>query len=196
MCQCQCDRFVADLSQAPAGGDRDIDARERVNASSEFCEKKKFLWWQPHWLRCFWFAGDPPASTGGTSQVGSRRIGAGGVAVGAEKESTCLTPACARSALFRHYILAKRYLHRLSPCWPGTCLGRPWPNFATANPSVGGYDQKGFHSMAKVLGIDLGTTNSCIAGMEGGDPVVLENSEGARTTPSIVAFTKTGERLV
>ena len=50
--------------------------------------------------------------------------------------------------------------------------------------------------MAKVLGIDLGTTNSCMAVMEGGDPAVLENSEGARTTPSIVAFTKTGERLV
>ena len=50
--------------------------------------------------------------------------------------------------------------------------------------------------MAKVLGIDLGTTNSCMAVMEGGEPVVLENSEGARTTPSVVAFTKTGERLV
>src|SRR6266508_4269114 len=50
--------------------------------------------------------------------------------------------------------------------------------------------------MAKVLGIDLGTTNSCMAVMEGGEPVVLENSEGKRTTPSIVAFTKTGERLV
>jgi molecular chaperone DnaK (HSP70) len=49
--------------------------------------------------------------------------------------------------------------------------------------------------MAKVLGIDLGTTNSCMAVMEGGDPVVLENSEGARTTPSVVAFTKSGERL-
>src|SRR5881296_1285565 len=50
--------------------------------------------------------------------------------------------------------------------------------------------------MAKVLGIDLGTTNSCMAVMEGGDPVVLENSEGARLTPSVVAFAKTGERLV
>src|SRR5438094_2059518 len=50
--------------------------------------------------------------------------------------------------------------------------------------------------MAKVLGIDLGTTNTCMAVMEGGDPVVLENSEGARTTPSVVAFTKSGERLV
>ncbi|MCL5097145.1 MAG: molecular chaperone DnaK [Candidatus Omnitrophica bacterium] len=50
--------------------------------------------------------------------------------------------------------------------------------------------------MAKVLGIDLGTTNSCMAVMEGGEPVVLENSEGRRTTPSVVAFTKNGERLV
>ena len=50
--------------------------------------------------------------------------------------------------------------------------------------------------MAKILGIDLGTTNSCMAVMENGEPVVLENSEGARTTPSVVAFTKTGERLV
>src|SRR5438477_602598 len=50
--------------------------------------------------------------------------------------------------------------------------------------------------MAKVLGIDLGTTNSCMAVMEGGEPVVLENSEGKRTTPSVVAFTKNGERLV
>src|SRR5438270_9919214 len=52
--------------------------------------------------------------------------------------------------------------------------------------------------MAKVfvLGIDLGTTNSCMAAMEGGEPVVLENSEGKRTTPSVVAFTKNGERLV
>jgi molecular chaperone DnaK len=50
--------------------------------------------------------------------------------------------------------------------------------------------------MAKVLGIDLGTTNSCMAVMEGGEPLVLENSEGKRTTPSVVAFTKTGERVV
>ena len=50
--------------------------------------------------------------------------------------------------------------------------------------------------MPKVLGIDLGTTNSCMAVMEGGEPLVLENSEGKRTTPSVVAFTKSGERLV
>jgi molecular chaperone DnaK len=50
--------------------------------------------------------------------------------------------------------------------------------------------------MAKVLGIDLGTTNSCMAVIDGGEPAVLENSEGKRTTPSVVAFTKTGDRLV
>lgn len=50
--------------------------------------------------------------------------------------------------------------------------------------------------MGKVIGIDLGTTNSCVAVMEGGEPVVITNAEGTRTTPSVVAFTKNGERLV
>ena len=50
--------------------------------------------------------------------------------------------------------------------------------------------------MSKIIGIDLGTTNSCVAFMDGKDPKVIENSEGARTTPSMVAFTEKGERLV
>src|SRR4249920_3186969 len=50
--------------------------------------------------------------------------------------------------------------------------------------------------MGKVIGIDLGTTNSCVAVMEGGEPKVIPNAEGFRTTPSVVAYSKTGERLV
>ena len=50
--------------------------------------------------------------------------------------------------------------------------------------------------MSKIIGIDLGTTNSCVAVMEGGEPVVITNSEGARTTPSVVSFQANGERLV
>ena len=50
--------------------------------------------------------------------------------------------------------------------------------------------------MGKIIGIDLGTTNSCVAVMEGGQPVVIVNSDGARTTPSVVGFAKNGERLI
>ena len=50
--------------------------------------------------------------------------------------------------------------------------------------------------MAKTIGIDLGTTNSCVAVIEGGEPVVIANVEGNRTTPSVVGFSKSGERLV
>ena len=54
----------------------------------------------------------------------------------------------------------------------------------------------GGNRLSKVIGIDLGTTNSVVAVMEGGEPVVIPNAEGSRTTPSVVAFTKDGERLV
>src|SRR6185312_384368 len=56
--------------------------------------------------------------------------------------------------------------------------------------------KEGLENMAKVIGIDLGTTNSCVAVMEGSAPKVIENAEGARTTPSIVAFSQDGERLI
>src|SRR5699024_3830328 len=59
----------------------------------------------------------------------------------------------------------------------------------------GFHESSGEHSMSKIIGIDLGTTNSCVAVMEGNEPRVIDNSEGDRTTPSIVAFNKEGEVL-
>jgi molecular chaperone DnaK len=73
----------------------------------------------------------------------------------------------------------------------GTCLAK---GKATHPPKK--QHPKESYFMSKILGIDLGTTNSCMAVMEGGESTVLENSEGARTTPSVVAFAKNGERLV
>jgi molecular chaperone DnaK (HSP70) len=57
-------------------------------------------------------------------------------------------------------------------------------------------DKGAGRNVGKTIGIDLGTTNSCMAVLEGGEPTVIENAEGARTTPSVVAFTEGGERLV
>src|SRR5690606_11760752 len=65
-----------------------------------------------------------------------------------------------------------------------------------ASGGVGPPDGREGEHMGKVIGIDLGTTNSCVAVMEGGEAIVIPNSEGSRTTPSMVAFTEGGERLV
>src|ERR1700733_13945242 len=78
---------------------------------------------------------------------------------------------------------------RLLKDYGGAGQGAP---FGPARPA----DKERINSMAKVIGIDLGTTNSCVAVMEGKSPKVIENAEGMRTTPSIVAFTDEGERLV
>jgi molecular chaperone DnaK len=75
----------------------------------------------------------------------------------------------------------------------GRSMGRKMARHASCRRSA---QLKGIPSMGKVIGIDLGTTNSCVAVMEGSTPKVIENSEGARTTPSIVAITDDGERLV
>src|SRR5215217_7292447 len=73
------------------------------------------------------------------------------------------------------------------PLRPRDCLARGVPH---------GFAEREASLMAKVIGIDLGTTNSCVAVMDGANPKVIENAEGARTTPSMVAFSKDGERLV
>ena len=82
---------------------------------------------------------------------------------------------------------------RLSTCWRSlTDLPYCHLDFLGLNNETPG----GTRKVGKTIGIDLGTTNSCVAVMEGGEPTVLENAEGGRTTPSVVAFTECGERLV
>src|SRR4051794_17104891 len=87
------------------------------------------------------------------------------------------------------------------------CCARRW-SWSPSKPLESGRNNPTFHTttqafltprktdMAKIIGIDLGTTNSCVAIMEGGKPKVIENSEGSRTTPSIVAYTDNDEILV
>src|SRR5512142_2668231 len=75
-------------------------------------------------------------------------------------------------------------------------IGVALPGAASHLPAGRRGHPKGTAMSSKIIGIDLGTTNSVVAVMEGGDPVVIPNSEGGRTTPSVVAFTKDGERLV
>src|SRR5580700_6570966 len=74
-------------------------------------------------------------------------------------------------------------------------VGRATPR-AGVDTRVVGRSEKEKEAMSKIIGIDLGTTNSVVAVMQGGEPVVIPNQEGTRTTPSVVAITKSGERLV
>src|SRR5256884_4713670 len=113
--------------------------------------------------------------------------------------------ACARDAFAeessRHRRAAPFTEWRRSAILPlRFCSPRPGTN-GSASSGIASRDPfpphtGAFLNMAKTIGIDLGTTNSCMAVLEGGEPTVIENAEGGRTTPSVVAFTQSGERLV
>src|SRR5919107_4674378 len=81
-------------------------------------------------------------------------------------------------------------------CWAVCPLLMPCADECGLHQAASAASHYGVHMASKIIGIDLGTTNSVVAVMEGGDPVVIPNAEGGRTTPSVVAFTKDGERLV
>ena len=95
--------------------------------------------------------------------------------------------------LLRH---GRRTCHARRPACDGMRAVAHVPDRLQSAPSRLRFRTRSFYHMAKTIGIDLGTTNSCMAVLEGGEPTVIENSEGGRTTPSVVAFTQSGERLV